>query len=44
MGSFRRLKLCSGRLGEHFHAFHELVACLICATRIEQLDLNGAGF
>ena len=44
MGSFRRLKLCYERFGEHFQAFHELAACLICANRIEQLDLNSAGF
>jgi len=36
--NFRRLKLCSERFGEHFQAFHELAACLICANRVEQLD------
>jgi transposase len=39
MSNFRRLKLCYERFGEHFQAFHELAACLICANRIEQLDL-----
>jgi transposase len=38
MGNFRRLKLCYERFGEHFQAFHELAACLICANRVEQLD------
>lgn len=44
MSNFRRLKLCYERFGEHFQAFHELAACLICANRIEQLDLDGSGF
>lgn len=39
MSNFRRLKLCYERFGEHFQAFHELAACLICANRIESLDL-----
>lgn len=39
MGSFRRLKLCYERFGEHFQAFHELAACLICANRVEDLEL-----
>lgn len=39
MSNFRRLKLCYERFGEHFQAFHELAACLICANRIEQLGL-----
>jgi hypothetical protein len=44
MGNFRRLKLCYERFGEHFQAFHELAACLICAYRIEQLGLVDSGF
>ena len=40
MGNFRRLKLCYERFGEHFQAFHELAACLICANRIEKLGLS----
>jgi hypothetical protein len=44
MSNFRRLKLCYERFGEHFQAFHELAACLICANRIEQLDLVEPGF
>ena len=44
MGHFRRLKLCYERFGEHFQAFHELAACLICANRIEQLGLVVSGF
>ena len=44
MSNFRRLKLCYERFGEHFQAFHELAACLICANRIEQLGLSNQGF
>lgn len=33
-GNFRRLKLCYERSGEHFQAFHELAAALICANRL----------
>lgn len=40
----RRLKFCYERFGEHFQAFHELAACLICANRIEQLGLVEQGF
>jgi transposase len=40
MSNFRRLKFCYEQLGEHFHAFHELAASLICANRIEQLGLT----
>ena len=44
MSNFRRLKLCYERFGEHFQAFHELAACLICANHIEDLDLDNSGF
>jgi transposase len=44
MSNFRRLKLCYERFGEHFQAFHELAACLICANRIGQLNLVNVGF
>lgn len=44
MSNFRRLKLCYERFGEHFQAFHELGACLICANRIEQLGVDESGF
>jgi transposase len=44
MSNFRRLKLCYERFGEHFQAFHELAACLICANRIEPADLAESGF
>ena len=37
-------QLCYERFGEHFQAFHELAACLICANRIEQLGLVDSGF
>ena len=40
MGNFRRLKLCYERFGDHFQAFHELAACLICANRIERLGAD----
>jgi transposase len=44
MSNFRRLKLCYERFGEHFQAFHELAACLICANRIGQLNLVNLRF
>ena len=44
MSNFRRLKLCYECFGEHFQAFHELAASLICANRIEQLSLDDKGF
>jgi transposase len=34
-GNFRRLKMCYERTGEHFQAFHELAACIICAQRAD---------
>lgn len=37
VGNFRRLKFCYERFGEHFQAFHELAACVICARRIDAL-------
>lgn len=33
-GNFRRLKLCYEKMGEHFQAFHDLAAILICAKRL----------
>ena len=33
-GHNRRLKLCYEKLGEHFQAFHELAAALLCANRL----------
>ena len=39
MSNFRRLKLCYERFGEHFQAFHELAASLICANRIDKLGI-----
>jgi len=44
MSNFRRLKFCYERFGEHFQAFHELAACLICANRVEQLETVVSGF
>jgi transposase len=38
MSNFRRLKLCYERFGEHFQAFHDLAASLICANRISKLE------
>jgi hypothetical protein len=38
MSNFRRLKLCYERFGEHFQAFHELAAALICDNRIRKLE------
>ena len=40
LGNFRRLKLCYERFGEHFQAFHDLAACLICVNRMESLGLT----
>lgn len=37
MGNFRRLVLCYERTGEHWQAFHELAACVICANRVAAL-------
>ena len=37
MSNFRRLKLCYERFGEHFQAFHDLAASLICANRVQKL-------
>lgn len=31
--NFRRLKLCYERIGQHFQAFHDLAACILCAQR-----------
>jgi transposase len=37
-GNFRRIKLCYEKTGEHFQAFHELAAAIICANRLSQLS------
>jgi transposase len=34
-GNFRRIKFCYERTGEHFQAFHELAAAMICAGRLK---------
>jgi transposase len=34
MGHCRRIKLCYERRGEHFQAFHDLTAILLCAKRL----------
>jgi transposase len=33
-GNFRRLKLCYERSAEHFQAFHEIAASIICANKL----------
>jgi transposase len=33
-GNFRRIKFCYERLGEHFQAFHDLAAMIICSRRL----------
>lgn len=33
-GNFRRLKVCYEKSGEHFQAFHDLAAAMICFKRI----------
>ena len=37
---FRRIKVCYGRCGEHFQAFHELAASCLVATRLRQYELR----
>jgi transposase len=44
VGNVRRLKLCYERFGEHFQAFHELAACLVCVSRIDILGPVDSGF
>jgi transposase len=39
-GNFRRLKLCYERCGEHFQAFHELAAAILCAKRFAQVKIR----
>ena len=34
LGNFRRLKLCYERTGEHFQGFHDLAACVLCASKL----------
>ena len=36
-GTFRRLKLCYERRGNHFQGFHDLAAAVICARRLDRL-------
>lgn len=33
-GNFRRLKICYEKCGEHFQAFHDLAATLICVKKL----------
>ena len=33
-GNFRRIKLCYERTAEHFQAFHELAASMICFNKL----------
>jgi len=33
---FRRILVCHERTGEHFQAFHELAACVLCANKLRQ--------
>jgi transposase len=35
-GNYRRLKVCYERNGEHFQAFHDLAAGLICANTLRR--------
>ncbi len=37
-GNFRRLRLCYERRGEHFQAFHELAAAILCVNRVARLN------
>ena len=34
LGHNRRLKLCYEKIGEHFQAFHDLAAALLCANKL----------
>jgi transposase len=34
LGNFRRLKFCYEKRGDHFQAFHELAACVLCAGKL----------
>ena len=36
-GHNRRIKLCYERTGDHFQAFHDLAAALICARKLKWL-------
>ena len=36
-GSFRRIKFCYERRGDHFQGFHDLASCVICANRLRQV-------
>lgn len=36
LGNFRRLKLCYERTGDHFQAFRELAAGVICANKLRK--------
>lgn len=35
-GHNRRLKVCYEKTGEHFQAFHDLAAALLCAQRVRR--------
>jgi transposase len=37
-GHCRRLKLCYEKTGEHFQAFHDLAAVLICARKLRWIQ------
>ena len=39
-GNFRRLKFCYERCGNHFQAFHELAAAILCANRFNRLKIQ----
>ena len=34
-GTFRRIRICYERESQHFQAFNELAACVICARKLE---------
>jgi hypothetical protein len=36
-GTFRRIKFCYERRGDHFQGFHDLASCMICANRLRQV-------
>ena len=38
LGHCRRLKLCYEKCGEHFQAFDDLAACLLCMNKLKRPD------
>ncbi|MCH8006606.1 MAG: hypothetical protein IH888_10300 [Planctomycetes bacterium] len=43
-GHCRQVTLCFEKCSEHFQAFHDLAACLLCANKLKRLDGLGNSF